>query len=82
MNIDENSISIKWEKKKQDYVILDKINPDNKEAVYRMIVKYDLQNSPLKIVLKTYESYKELKTAVEKYLLERECYLREITKSL
>ena len=70
------------EKRKQEYSLFLKIKPQNRSILSRLITEYDLQHSSLTILRENASSYNKIKMALQKYLIEREAYLEEITASL
>jgi len=70
------------EKNKQDSLVFQKVNPKNRNLVYDIILKYDLEHSTTRVTIKPYNSYQEFRNAVQKYLIDRQVYLNEMTSSL
>jgi len=70
------------EKRKQDSLVFQKVNPKNRNILHDLILKYDLENSTLKVVTRHYETYQDFRNAIQKYLINRQVYLNEMTSSL
>lgn len=77
-----SSFDIISEKKKQDYLIFQKIKPQNYQIVKDMILKFDLNNSLIKVLKENILNSEKVKLGFEKYLLEREAYLNEMISNL
>jgi hypothetical protein len=78
----ETSFDIIEERKKQDFLIYQRIKPQNYEIVKSLILEFDLKNSLIKIIKNNASSYEKIKVAYRKFLLEREAYLTEMVSKL
>ena len=78
----DNPPSIISEFSKQDYLLLQKVKPENKDTVKIIIAKYGLSH-PLENIFKKYQNdYEGLKKDLTKFSIERETYLNEVIKNL
>ncbi len=78
----KTSFDIIGEKKKQDYILYQKIKPCNHEIVKNLILDFDLEHSLLKLIKENSSSYDKIKIAYRKFLVEREAFLNEMTQNL
>lgn len=76
------SNSIIEEKKSQEYLYLQKVNPKYRDTILKLIVKYDLEHSPLKIVKEHFLNNEKLKEELRNLITNREIYLTKITNEL
>ena len=67
------------EKHSQEYLFLQKVEPKYRDKLHRMIVEYDLKNSPLKIVKNFYSNRDKMIEELKKMISLREVYLIKIT---
>lgn len=70
------------EKRSQEYLFLQKVDPKHRESLQRLIIEYDLKHSPLKIVKNFYSDSKKMFEELKKLLLTREIYLTNITNEI
>jgi hypothetical protein len=78
----KTSFDIIGEKKKQDYIVYQKIKPCNHEILKNLILDFDLEHSLLRLIRENSSSYENIKNAYRKFLIEREAFLNKMTKNL
>jgi hypothetical protein len=77
-----SSFDIISEKKKQEYLFFEKVNPQNRYIVKNLIEEFDSRNSLLKIIRENKSNYEKIKMAYRKYLIERDSYISELISNL
>ena len=70
------------EKRSQEYLFIQKVDPKYRESLHRLIVEYDLKHSPLKIVKNFYSDSKKLYEELKKMLVAREVFLINMTNEI
>jgi hypothetical protein len=77
-NIWTESLEILKEKKNQELIYLNKVNPVNRQILKRLITEFDLSNSWVKILKKyNFESSKNVIEELKKSFLMREVFLNQ-----
>lgn len=70
------------EKQIQEYLFLQKVEPKYRNSLQRLIIEYDLKNSPLKIVKEYCNDTKMIFEELKKMINARELYLIDITTEM
>ena len=70
------------EKRSQEYLFLQKVEPKYRNTLHRLIIEYDLKHSPLKIVKAFYNDNQKLFEELKKMINARELYLIDITTEM
>jgi hypothetical protein len=70
------------QRRNQDYVYLEKADPKIKNAIKRLIIDFDFENSPLQIVKKYQGDCEKLLSELKNLNVKREIFLAKITSEL
>ena len=70
------------EKQRQNNYFLEKVKPENKDLMKKIIIIYDWKNSVLEAMRGNYDNSENLRNSFLKYFHERELYLNKISETL
>ena len=73
------SSSLIEEKKSQEYLYLQKVSPKYRDKFLKLIIKYDLEHSPLRIMKDYFMNNEKLNEELRNLLTSREIYLTKIS---
>lgn len=70
------------EKQRQNNYFMEKVKPENKDLMKKIIIIYDWKNSVLEAMHGNYDNSENLRNSFLKYFHERELYLNKISETL
>ena len=70
------------EKRSQEYLFLQKVEPKYREMLQKLIIEYDIKNSPLKIVKNFCNDKDKMLEELKKMVVTRGIYLTKITSEI
>ena len=70
------------EKRSQDYLFIQKVDPKYRESLKRLMTEYDMKHSPLEILKNFYNDREKMYEELKKMLVAREVFLINMTNEI